>query len=93
MFLLQPLVTVVSIILLFFAFHVQSWKMQAFNQDLAINPIFKCDECSYMAISQTVLKHCSTIKHPNKEEPEALGKLVLEDSLQHFNSPDKKTNI
>jgi hypothetical protein len=47
--------------------------MQAFNQDLAINPIFKCDECSYMAISQTVMKHCSKIKHPNKEEPEALG--------------------
>ena len=67
--------------------------MKALNQDLAINPIFKCDECSYMAISQTVLKHHSKIKHPNKEEPEALGKLVLEDSLQYFNSPDKKTNI
>ena len=32
------------------------------RQDRAINPLFKCDECSYMAVSRTVLKH------PNKED-------------------------
>jgi hypothetical protein len=44
------------------------------SRPLAINHILKCDECSYMAISRTVLKHRKTMKHPNKEEPEALGK-------------------
>ena len=39
------------------------------NQDHGINPIFKCVECSYMAISRTVLKCRTTMKHPNKEEP------------------------
>ena len=57
------------------AIHGQSWKSEDTHshQDLAINPLFKCDECSYMAISQTVLKHCTTMKHPNKDEPEAFG--------------------
>ena len=43
------------------------------NQDLAINPIFKCDECSYMAISRTILKRHTTMTHPNKDEPRPRG--------------------
>ena len=35
-----------------------------------------------MAISQTVLKHRTTMKHPNKEEPEALGKAEVVKSQQ-----------
>ena len=89
MFLLQPLGTIVSLVdkhkhLLVSEFQVKRWK----RYDTP--PILKCDECSYMAISRTVLKRRTTMKHPNKEEPEALGKLVLEDSIQHFNSPDTK---
>ena len=42
-----------------------------------------------MAFIQTVLKHPKTIKHQDKEEPGALGKHVLKDSLDLFNSPYK----
>ena len=51
---------------------LEKWRHTS-HQDLAINPLFKCDECSYMAISRTVLKHRTTMKHPNKDEPEAFG--------------------
>ena len=42
-------------------------------QDLAINLVFKCDECSYMAISRTILKPRTTMTHPNKDEPRPRG--------------------
>ena len=47
------------------------------NQELVINPIFKCDKCSYIVISGTALKHCTTMKHRNKKEPETFWKLYF----------------
>ena len=55
---------------------LEKWRHSS-HYDPAINPEFKCDECSYMTISQTVLKHCTTMKHTNKDEPDAFGKKIL----------------
>ena len=70
---------------------LEKWRHTS-HQDLAINPLFKCDECSYMAISRTVLKHRTTMKHANKDEPEAFKNFFLEDSFNLFNMHDKKAN-
>ena len=54
----------------FFISHKELEKLRdTSNQDLSINPILKCDECRYMAISGTILKRCTTMAHPNKDEP------------------------
>ena len=42
---------------------------------------FRCKECSYSAISKTVLKRHSTMKYQN-ETPETLRDFDLKDSLQ-----------
>ena len=64
-----------SCALLVSSFHIQSWRTwrHTSNQDLAINPIFKCDECTYIAFSWTILKHRTTMTHPNKDEPRPRG--------------------
>ena len=60
----------------FFISHKELEKLRdTSNQDLAINPIFKCDECSYMAISWTILKRRTTVT--NKDEPKAKRQLLL----------------
>ena len=80
------------VVFCFLRTELEKWR-QTSHQDLATNPIFKCDKCSYTAISRTVLKHSTRMKHPNKDEPEAFGKLVLENSLKLFNTHDKKQII